>query len=387
MARSRDVSRTRHPDNQGDRNMSIVSESDSGAGASMTDSAGGAGSVAAVIVNYNYEAFLADAIESVLTQSRPFAEIVVVDDGSTDGSADVAKRYEPDVRLVRKPNGGQLSACFAGLEACTTDYVYFLDADDIATPELVATVEAATASQPVKIQFPLRAVDGDRTPTGSVFPSFPTGYDSQRMIHDNRVLGFYTCPPTSGNVYRRDTLLGLDRSLLDERDFIDGPASLVLPHLGEIVSIDRPVACYRIHGANHSQWFDPSAELLQGEIDWFLRRWEQAAALLGLATPPFADAVPTYVAERRLMIAALDGRSWAGTRAATFVGSLWQSHVPPSHKLALTAWALLLVFPSIRLRRRLVVSRRSPRDRPAPVQWLLRFRRAVLSLSPTRPRS
>jgi glycosyltransferase involved in cell wall biosynthesis len=343
--------------------------------------------VAAVIVNYNYESFLADAIESVLDQSRPFAEIIVVDDGSTDGSAAVAARYEPEVRLVRKSNGGQLSACFAGLDACTADYVYFLDADDLATPELVACVEVVTASRPVKVQFPLRAVDGERIPTGSVFPSFPSGYDRRRMIHDNRVLGFYTCPPTSGNVYRRDTLLGLDRSVLDERDFIDGPATLVLPHFGEIVSINRPVALYRIHGANHSQWFAPSAELLRGEIDWFLRRWEQAGALLGLATPPFAGKEPAYVAERRLMIAALDGRSWAGTRAAAFVGSLWRSHVTPSHKLAFTAWALLLVIPSLRLRRRLVVSRRSPSDRPALVRWLMRLRRAAPSLPLRRSRS
>jgi hypothetical protein len=339
--------------------------------------------IAAVIVNYNYELFLADAIESVLDQSRPFAEIIVVDDGSTDGSAAVAAQYEPAVRLVRKANGGQLSACLAGLDACTADYVYFLDADDLATPELVASVEAATASRPVKVQFPLRAVDGDREPTGSVFPSFPSGYDRRRMIDDNRIVGFYICPPTSGNVYRRDTLLRLDRSVLDERDFIDGPATLVLPHLGEIVSIDRPVALYRIHGANHSQWFAPSAELLRGEIDWFVRRWEQAAALLGQASPPFAGTEPAYVAERRLMIAALDGRSWAGTRAASYVGSLWRSHVAASHKLALTAWALLLVVPSIRLRRRLVLSRRSPGERPAVVRWLLRLRRAAPSL-PTR---
>ena len=367
--------------------MSIPPAPDAGTGSSLTDPTASAGTIAAVIVNYNYEVFLADAIESVLDQSRPFAQIIVVDDGSTDGSVDVAARYEPEVRLVRKANGGQLSACFAGLQACTTDYVYFLDADDLAAPDLVATVEAATASRPVKIQFPLRAVDGEREPTGSVFPSFPSGYDRRRMIHDNRVLGFYTCPPTSGNVYRRDTLLGLDRTVLDERDFIDGPASLVLPHLGEIVSVDRPVALYRIHGANHSQWFAPTAELLQGEIDWFQRRWEQAAALLGLATPPFAATEPAYVSERRLMIAALDGRSWAGTRAARYVGSLWRSHMPPSHKLALTAWALLLVLPSTRLRRRLVVGRRSPTDRPAVVGWLLRLRRAALSLSPRSSRS
>ena len=342
--------------------------------------------LAAVIVNYNYERFLADAIDSVLVQSRPFAEIIVVDDGSTDGSAAVAARYEPAVRLVRKANGGQLSACLAGLQACTADYVYFLDADDLASPELVASVEAAIASRPVKVQFPLRAVDGERRPTGSVFPSFPTGYDRQHMIDDNRVLGFYACPPTSGNVYRRDTLLGLDRSVLDERDFIDGPATLVLPHFGEIVSIDRPLALYRIHGANHSQWFAPSAELLQGEIDWFERRWAQAVALLGLATPPFAAREPAYVTERRLMIAALDGRSWAGTRAARYLGSLWRSHLPPSHRLALTAWALLLVLPSTRLRRRLVVSRRSPRDRPAVVRWLLRLRREAPSLFPRRSR-
>ncbi len=86
-----------------------------------------------LINNYNYASYLAEAIDSALGQSVPFDEIIVVDDGSTDGSADlVADRYgsEPRVRLIRKTNGGQLSCFNAGFEASRGDLLFFLDADD-----------------------------------------------------------------------------------------------------------------------------------------------------------------------------------------------------------------------------------------------------------------
>lgn len=346
-------------------------------GAGSDPSGRPAPTVSAVVVNYNYEAYLGEAVESLLAQSPPFDEVLVVDDGSTDGSVAVAERYAPRVRLVRKANGGQLSACLAGARACRSDYVYFLDADDRAKQGLVSAVARALADLPVKVQFPLEAVDGDGKPTGSVFPTFPVGYDAARMVEDNSVTGFYTCPPTSGNVYRRQQLLDLDASALDLRDFVDGPPTLVLPYLGEIVSLHEPWAQYRLHGGNHSQWYRPTPELLQGEIRWFHRRWAQACAVMGWDEPPFADVEPAYVLERRLMILALEGRSWTGGAALAFARRTAQANVPPQHVAALVLWAALLVLPSRRLRRRLVTARRSPSDRPAALRWLVRLLRRL----------
>jgi glycosyltransferase involved in cell wall biosynthesis len=88
-----------------------------------------AGSVAVVITTYNHVAFLDEAIRSVLCQSVPAHEIIVVDDGSTDHPETVVSRYSP-VRLIRQENQGLSAARNTGLKAAVSDKIIFLDADD-----------------------------------------------------------------------------------------------------------------------------------------------------------------------------------------------------------------------------------------------------------------
>src|SRR5271170_6765685 len=82
-----------------------------------------------IITTYNQVHFLADAIDSVLAQTRPADEIVVVDDGSTDNPERVVAKY-PDVHLIRQENRGVSSARNVGLRSCTNSHIVFLDADD-----------------------------------------------------------------------------------------------------------------------------------------------------------------------------------------------------------------------------------------------------------------
>ncbi|HEX5135939.1 MAG TPA: glycosyltransferase [Planctomycetota bacterium] len=90
--------------------------------------------------------YLAEAIESVLAQDEPACEIVVVDDGSTDGSADVARRYAPRVRLIDEGRlGGAFAARNRGLREVTGDAVVFLDADDRLLPRALARYRRALA--------------------------------------------------------------------------------------------------------------------------------------------------------------------------------------------------------------------------------------------------
>ncbi|HEX8597882.1 MAG TPA: glycosyltransferase family 2 protein [Chloroflexia bacterium] len=87
--------------------------------------------VSAVITTYNYARFLPPAIESVLAQTLPADEIIVVDDGSTDDTAQVVARYaDRGVRYVYKENGGGSSARNAGILASNCDFIAFLDGDD-----------------------------------------------------------------------------------------------------------------------------------------------------------------------------------------------------------------------------------------------------------------
>jgi glycosyltransferase involved in cell wall biosynthesis len=91
--------------------------------------------VSVVIPAYRAARTIGRAVESLLTQSRPPDEIVIVDDGSPDDVAGALAAYGSRVRLIRQSNGGAASARNRGIEACKGDGVAFLDADDYWEPD------------------------------------------------------------------------------------------------------------------------------------------------------------------------------------------------------------------------------------------------------------
>ena len=103
--------------------------------------------VSVLIDTYNHERFIEQAIVSVLKQDFPESEreIIVVDDGSTDRTPEIVKKFEPRVRLLRKENGGQASAFNAGIPECTGEIVAFLDGDDWWAPNKLKAVTSALA--------------------------------------------------------------------------------------------------------------------------------------------------------------------------------------------------------------------------------------------------
>ena len=91
-----------------------------------------------LINNYNYANFLPEAIRSALSQTIKFDEIIIVDDASTDNSADIIRKFaqEASIKYILKDkNQGQLSSFNEGFLAATGDIIFFLDADDIYEPE------------------------------------------------------------------------------------------------------------------------------------------------------------------------------------------------------------------------------------------------------------
>jgi len=105
-------------------------------------------SFASVLIDtYNHERFIEQAIVSVLEQDFPAAdrEIIVVDDGSTDRTPEIVRKFEPRVQLLRKENGGQASAFNAGIPECKGEIVAFLDGDDWWTPGKLQAVAGALA--------------------------------------------------------------------------------------------------------------------------------------------------------------------------------------------------------------------------------------------------
>jgi glycosyltransferase involved in cell wall biosynthesis len=136
--------------------------------------------VSVVIPVHNGQRFLAEAIDSVLAQGYPHREVVVVDDGSTDGSAAIA-RTRP-VRYQRQPNQGVAAARNAGLAAAQGDLIAFLDQDDVWLPhKLEAQVSFLLQHRSVDgVISPVEiAVEPGATPLSWFEPE--SGMDVQRV--------------------------------------------------------------------------------------------------------------------------------------------------------------------------------------------------------------
>src|SRR5215467_7346101 len=121
-----------------------------------------------IIPCYNQAHYLGDAIASARSQTYPFVEVIVVDDGSTDDTAAVVARHAP-VRYLRQPNRGLPAARNAGWQASKGRYVIFLDADDRLLPNAVnvgVTVLAARPDAALAVGLERRiAADGSPLPT------------------------------------------------------------------------------------------------------------------------------------------------------------------------------------------------------------------------------
>ena len=106
--------------------------------------------VSVLIDTYNHERFIEEAIVSVLQQDFPHddTEILVVDDGSTDRTPEIVRQFEPRLRLIRKPNGGQASAFNAGIPEARGEIVAFLDGDDWWAPNKLSRVMQAMSADP-----------------------------------------------------------------------------------------------------------------------------------------------------------------------------------------------------------------------------------------------
>ena len=97
--------------------------------------------ISAVMPAYNAEKHIRRAIESIIKQSRPADEIIIVDDGSTDGTADIIRKYGDKIKYVYQENAGEAVARNRAIEEAACEWVAFLDADDEWLPENLEILE------------------------------------------------------------------------------------------------------------------------------------------------------------------------------------------------------------------------------------------------------
>ena len=94
--------------------------------------------ISVVLPVYNAEAYVREAVQSILAQSFTDFELIIINDGSTDGSGAILRELaarDTRIVLVERPNGGLVSALNEGLEMARADLIARMDADDVAMPE------------------------------------------------------------------------------------------------------------------------------------------------------------------------------------------------------------------------------------------------------------
>ena len=112
------------------------------------------GFVSVIIPVYNVRPFLEEALDSVLNQTYKNLEIIIIDDGSTDGSGEICDEYagrDNRIQVIHQDNGGLSAARNAGLDVMTGDLVAFLDPDDAYVDSFIETLVNAMAAEDVDL--------------------------------------------------------------------------------------------------------------------------------------------------------------------------------------------------------------------------------------------
>jgi glycosyltransferase involved in cell wall biosynthesis len=219
--------------------------------------------VSVLIDTYNHERFIERAITSVLEQDMRMddVEILVVDDGSTDSTPDIVRRFEPRVRLIRKPNGGQASAFNFGFAQLHGEILVTLDGDDWWAKEklrrVLETLEANPAVGMVGHGLYEQYTDG--RPNGLILPGRPYRLDLTSRENAELFRHLAAFFGTSRLTIRKSVLnwiLPIPEELTIEADeYIFTLASAI----GPAMILNEPLCYYGIHSANLFQFgkFEP----------------------------------------------------------------------------------------------------------------------------------
>jgi len=213
--------------------------------------------VSVIMTAYNHEAYVADAIASVLAQDYPDFEVCIIDDGSTDDTRQrIAESIEgatAPIQVIEQKNAGQASALNEGFKATKGDLVAIMDGDDLWAPSKLSRMTRFIADHPDGGVYQHQVDDGTGHPYRVILPS---GDIMARWLEDG-VLNTAVDPyrvqvnvPTSGLMFRRevlDAVLPIPETLIVCPDFY--LFVLGLTH-GPLYSEPTTLATWRTHAAN-----------------------------------------------------------------------------------------------------------------------------------------
>lgn len=205
-----------------------------------------------IIANYNYRAYVGAAIASALAVDWPAKEVIIVDDASTDDSREVIAAFRDRAAVYFRPKSHQLGAHSFGFAHSTGDVVILLDADDLLEPEVMREIAPVWRPGLSKVHYRMALIGADGTPLGMTIPQFPPRDDPERLRRTHLRMMAYTTPPGSGNAYARDFLAKAYVMAPPTMRASDDALTTLAPLLGDVVTIRKPLARYRIHGANAS---------------------------------------------------------------------------------------------------------------------------------------
>lgn len=257
-----------------------------------------------LITSYNYAQYVAQAIESGLAQTHP-TQVIVVEDGSTDGSRAVVEQYAGRIDAVFQANAGQGAAINAGLPRATGDIVICLDSDDMLAPTLVERLLADWQPGVVMCQYPLTIVDEHGTPEG-INPDPPDILAHGDVRPQLLRSGVFGVNVTSGLAFRRSILQSvMPLPVGATRTCPDGYLVRAMAFQGLVQRFEQPLGSYRRHASNDSNVCAAPGGLAEGfrkKIGFAERELEftrQFAVRHGLGTAPDLGAAdPDYVGYR-----------------------------------------------------------------------------------------
>jgi len=225
--------------------------------------------ISIIITNYNYEKYIAEAIESAINQDYKNKEIIVVDDGSTDNSRDIIERYRNKIKIIYQKNQGHILATNVGFKESTGDIITFLDADDYLFENMSKEVIKLLDEDTVKVHYKLMEVDALGNKLGPV-PSDKFLLSEGPSVYKDILNGKYVT--SLGNAYNKKLVKELfplpKIKVIESEDYLstippDAYLSPRVPFFGHVKAIQTPLAIYRKHGENYGATKDPYKSFLK----------------------------------------------------------------------------------------------------------------------------